>query len=378
MPRSRFDVCFAMTGDARRNSRALRQLRVFEKMGLSVCVLASGSPPTPGALPAGSELRVLDLPSGGGPPFFWKHHRSVLRAARAVPARVYHASDLFVLPALARVARRADARLAYDARELYPHVFGTVGKPWASWTWARLERRFARRADAVFTVNDSIADWMVRRYGIDRPVVLFNVPDAASVPVTDALREKTGIAPGVPIVLYQGALFPHRGLPVLVAAMADVPGAALVLMGDGPLRPALQAQIDTLGIADRAFSLDPVPPADLLGVTASADIGAVTLDDACLSYHYALPNKLFEYLMARLPVVATDLPELRAVVETHGVGLLTPPGDVTALAQALRRLVADADLRATLAARTPHVFETYDPAATSDRFRDAYTMLLAD
>ncbi len=347
-------------------------------MGLRTCVLGYG-PPEPGeALPDGATLCVIDRPAGGGPPFFWRNHRAMLQAARRVRARVYHASDLFVLPALYAAARQHHGRLAYDARELYPHVFGTVGKPWASWVWARLEGFFAPRAHVVFTVNDSIADAMARRYAITRPTVLFNVPDAAPVPVTDVLREQTGVLPGVPIVLYQGALFPHRGLPVLVDAMAQVPGAALVLMGEGPLRGALETQIKAGGLAGRAFVLDPVPPDGLLAVTASADVGAVTLDDACLSYRFALPNKLFEYLMARLPVAATDLPELRRVVEGHGVGLLSPPGDVAALSDTLTRLTSDSALRAACAARIPRVFETYDPSEASARLTLAYTSLLAD
>ncbi len=372
-----FDVCYALTGDARRNSRTLRQLRVFAAMGLRVCVLAYGPPEAVGgALPGGAALRLLPRPAGGGPRFFWRNHRAMRRAARETSARVYHASDLFVLPALADAARQQGARLAYDARELYPHVFGTVGKPWASFFWRRLEGRYARRADAVFTVNVSIADWMARAYGIAPPTVLFNVPDALEVAPSDTLRRLTGLAPHVPLVLYQGALFPHRGLPVLVEAMGQIPHAALVLMGEGPLRPALEKQIAARGMAARAFVLDAVPPDVLLGVTAGADVGVLPLDDVCLSYHYALPNKLFEYLRAGLPVAATDLPEIRRVVAGAGVGLLSPPGDAHALARNLETLLADAPLRAAMAARIPRVFETYAPSGASEGLSTAYRRLL--
>ena len=344
-------------------------------MGLRTCVLSYG-PLGNEALPEGATLRLLERPAGGGPRFFLRNHRVMMEAARETPARIYHASDLFVLPALARAARWPSGRLAYDARELYPHVFGTVGKPWASWFWKRVEGRYARRADAVLTVNDTIADWMARHYGIDRPTVLYNVPERCSVPVSDALRERTGLASDIPIVLYQGALFPYRGLPTLVDAMREVPDAALVLMGEGPLREALASQIASLGLSSRAFVLDPVPPDALLGVTASADVGVLPLDDVCLSYRYALPNKLFEYLTAGLPVAATDLPEIRRVVAGHDVGLLSPPGDAPALAQSLRTLLADPGLRLAMAARMPLVFETYSPSEASDRLRLAYELLL--
>ncbi len=352
-------------------------------MGLRVCVVASHAGRDRDAvrlepMPAAVAERSVALPPGRGPLFFWRLHRSVAQAVRHVDARVYHASDLFVLPALAAAARSRQRRLAYDARELYPHSFGTVGKPWASWTWRQVEGHYARRADQVFTVNASIARWMAASYGIMEPTILHNVPDAPPpLGNSDVLRRRTGLADGVPIALYQGALLPHRGLPTLVDAVARVDELALVLMGSGPLRLTLERQIDRLGLAGRAFLIDPVPPGALLETTASATIGVVTLDDACLSYRYALPNKLFEYLQAGLPVVASDLPELRAVVAPHQVGLLTPPGDAAAIAHALSRLARDAALRARLAANAPSVFETYAPSAAFDRLCSAYTSLLS-
>src|SRR5690625_571949 len=90
---------------------------------------------------------------------------------RGVRARLYHASDLFVLPALASAAEVHLGRLTFDSRELYPHVGATRGKPWASWFWGMIERRYIRRADRVFTVNDSIADRLAETYRIDRPVL---------------------------------------------------------------------------------------------------------------------------------------------------------------------------------------------------------------
>jgi glycosyltransferase involved in cell wall biosynthesis len=370
-----YDVCFAMTGDPRRNSRALRQLRVWESMGARVCVVAAGEDAA--ALPGKVDVVSVPQPRGGGPKFFLRNHLLMLRALRGIAASVYHASDLFVLPAAAHATRQRGARLGYDARELYPHVFGTVGKPWATAFWTALEGRYVRRADHVFTVNDSIAERMARRYSIARPTVVHNLPDAASPPTpTDALRDRTGIAPGVPIALYHGALFPHRGLLPLLDASGHVPGLAVVLMGDGPLRPDLARRTQAPDLAGRAFVVDPVAPDDLLGIAASADIGAVTLDDACLSYRLALPNKLFEYLRAGLPVVASDLPELRAVVAGHDVGLLTPPGDAAAIADALARLVSNGDLRARLARNAPRVFETYRPRDAFERFGSAYHALL--
>ncbi len=368
---------FALVGDVRASSRALRQLRALAELGVEVEVLTFGPPPVPGEIAEGVRLHVLDRPSGRGPLFFWQAHRLFLGESLLAPsASVYHASDLYVLPALAAAARRHRARLVLDARELYPHVDATAGKPWARWTWTAIERRWLGRADAVLTVNDSIADRMAATYGIERPVVTHNVPERQTVPRTDALREVLGIPADQRIVLYQGLVRDGRGLMRLIAAMRDVPGAALVIIGDGPTKHLLVDQA-ARARPGRAHFLPHTPPGDLLRLTASADLGVHVPEPLTLSIRLALPNKLFEYLMAGLPVVVTDIPEMRRVVEGFDVGLVVDPYDRDGLAAALRRALSDAEARRRWQANAPRVFETFAPEQSKARFQQVYRDLLS-
>ncbi|WP_243664052.1 glycosyltransferase, partial [Rhodothermus marinus] len=106
-------------------------------------------------------------------------------------ARVYHASDLYVLPALAAAARRHGGRLVFDARERYPYVAGTAGRPFRQHFWKLVERRYIHRADLVLTVSDGIADHLVRDYGIAPPLVLYNAPEApAAADPSASLRRR--------------------------------------------------------------------------------------------------------------------------------------------------------------------------------------------
>ncbi len=366
---------FAIVGDVRTSSRALRQLRALAELGCRVDVLTFGPEPGPDAIADGVRLHALRRPSGHGPLFFWQAHRLFLRAALARPAAVYHASDLYVLPALAAAARRHRSKLVLDARELYPHVDATAGKPWARWVWTALERGYLPRTDAVLTVNDSIADRMAATYGIARPIVTHNVPERQEVARTDALRERLGIPASQQIVLYQGLIRAGRGLERLVDAMQDVPGTALVIIGDGPAKLTLQRHAaEALG--DRAHFLPHIPPDELLRLTASADLGVHVPEPITLSIHLALPNKLFEYLMAGLPVVVADIPEMRRVVEEFDVGLVVDPYDRDALAAALRRALSDEAARARWQANAPSVFQTFRPERDKERFHEVYRRLL--
>ncbi len=370
------DVVFALTGDVRRNSRALKQLRALAALGATVEVLTFGPPATDPWLEPGLRLHVLTRPPGSGPRFFAQVHRLFEAVTLTLKAHVYHASDLYTLPAMHAGARQHGSRLVYDARELYPHVAATAGRPWVRWTWRIVEGRHIRHADAVFTVSDSIAERLAQTYGIPPPAVLHNVPPYQRTTSTGYLREQTGIPPDTVVLLHQGQIQQRRGCALLVDAMRDVQGAALVFLGGGPLKPQLQQHVKEAGLNDRIHFLDPVPPDDLLPITASADIGITLLEDTSLNHRFALPNKLFEYLMAGLPVLASDLPEIRGVVHDFDVGLVVDPANRTALVHALQRMTDDKDARARWASQTPRVFETFNWEKASQRFKDVYQALL--
>lgn len=369
------DVLFALVGDVRRNSRALKQLRALTALGATVEALTLGPPATDPWLEDGVRLRVLPTPPGAGPRFFWRMHRQVQAIARTVPACVYHASDLYTLPALRAAARRHDGDLIYDARELYPHVTATAGRPWVTAFWRLLEGHYVRRADAVFTVSRSIAEHMAAAYGIDPPAVLYNAPPRQPVAPSDALRRLAAVPDDHVLLLHQGQIRPDRGCTLLVNAMRHVRRATLVFLGDGPLRTGLEAQAAAEHLPVRF--VDPVSPDELLRVTASADVGITLLEDTCLNHRFALPNKLFEYLMAGLPVLGSDLPEVRRVIVAHDVGCVVNPADPQALIHTLRQMVDDAEARHRWAARAPQAVETFSWETTSKRFIQVYQSLLS-
>ena len=203
----------------------------------------------------------------------------------------------------------------------------------------------------------------------------FCAPERQAVPRTDALRERLGIPAEQRIVLYQGLVRAARGLERLIDAMQDVPGATLVVIGDGPAKAALQQQA-AAQLGRRARFLPHTPPDELLRLTASADLGVHVPEPVTESIRLALPNKLFEYLMAGLPVVVADIPEMRRVVERFDVGLVVDPYDRDGLAAALRRALSDETARARWRANAPAVFETFRPEQDKERLQAVYRRLL--
>lgn len=273
------------------------------------------------------------------------------RRARAFRPLAYHCHDLDTLPAGILAARRAPAPILYDSHELYAHL--NVPHP------TRLRRRFVemverralRRVTSVVTVNESIARHLAERYGIERPVVVMNAPPAGGPSgdgeIPDPFRREALKA------LYLGGVTRGRGIEEAIEALRHLPEAILILMGpeQPPFGEEFRDRAARTGVADRVFFVPPVPHELVTAVAAHATVGLVTIANVCLSYYYSLPNKLFECLHAGLPVVTSDFPELRRIVDTYRVGRTCDPSDPRAIAAAIRDLVADPEAYAHLRER---------------------------
>jgi glycosyltransferase involved in cell wall biosynthesis len=220
-----------------------------------------------------------------------------------------------------------------------------------------VERRCIGQADAVMTVSGGIARLLAERYGIPEPEVLMNVPHAPAAAAGEPvdLRGELGLG-GTRIVLYLGGIQQLRGLDVMIRAIAERDDLALVMMGPGSdaYKRELEGLAAGAGVAGRIRFLPPVPPAEIRRYALGADVGVVMHQgDRYLSYRYALPNKLFDYLHAGLPVVVSDLPELGGVVTANRVGATCDPTSPASIAAAIDRVAGDPELRANVDRAAP-------------------------
>jgi glycosyltransferase involved in cell wall biosynthesis len=214
--------------------------------------------------------------------------------------------------------------------------------------WA-IERVVAPRADAVITVSDGIAERLQREYALSsRPVVLRNVPDIQTADGhTAGLRDRLGIG-DAPLILHQGSLAPRRGCEMLAHALAHIPDAHLLFLGDawpGYAR-VVRDVVRVAGVQDRVHFVPSVPIGQLLRHTREADVGVSLLSDDCENHRLALPNKVFEYIAAGIPVVTSDLPELRRLVQGHDVGWTVNGTGAVRLAETLSVALSERGERA--------------------------------
>jgi glycosyltransferase involved in cell wall biosynthesis len=322
---------------------------------------------TGGALrPAGHVVRELRG--------LYRLARLVLRTLRLVRGgrtwggvAVVHANDFDTLPAGYLIARESRARLVYDAHELYSEFDPDPPRLYRAVAFA-LERALARRADSVVTVSEAIADELERRLGLPRrPLVVLNAP-ARDERDLDAEPE-----PGPLRAIYQGAFGTGRPLEDLLAAVRDAPGVSLTLRVPRAEPAALRAAVAADGLDGRVDVADPVPPDGVVDGLRGFDVGVVFDRPATLNGALGAPNKLFEYLMAGLAVVAPRLPGLEPIVEGEGVGVTYEPGRPELLAAALARLASDRELLAELRSRARSVaLGRYNAEAQAARLAEAW------
>lgn len=284
---------------------------------------------------------------------------------------VVHANDVNTLIPGWLAARLAGARLVYDAHEISADREGYAGRVWL----VRLvEKRFGSGARGRVTTTKTRADWFLSNYGYPHMGVVQNRPDFSDV-TSDRIREQLGVTADEVVFLYQGGLQPGRGLHNLVAAIRQVPSARLVFVGDGRQRQSLQEAAADL--SDRVHFVGQVPLDELPYWTASADVGMQTLRNTCLNHYSTDSNKLFEYVMGGLPVIASDFPEIRQVVERYGVGELVDPDSVAAIEAAMRRLAEDGALRERLAANAVAARRSLDWQSQVPAFLEVYQQAMA-
>lgn len=262
------------------------------------------------------------------------------------PADLYHAFGILTIGValdLAADARRRghQGRVVYDVIDVILESNNVARLPRpvvAAYRWQ--ERRWARRADAIVTVNEPLAAHLAHRWPFrERPTVLMNCqprwtpPD----PRPDLIRSAAGLPASRRIVLFLGRLGRERGLDEAADAVLAVDDTALVVLGFGPWADRLRERDRDPRFAGRHVTLPAVHPLDVPQWTASADVSIVAVPANSLNQRLSTPNKFWESLTAGTPiVVGRDLEVMRAIVESERVGGIADPADPDDLARAFR------------------------------------------
>jgi len=251
---------------------------------------------------------------------------------------ILHCNDLdaLVIGTIIKVIFNKDIKIVYDAHEYETETNGLNGIQ--KYIVKRLEKKLIKYADRMITVSDSIAKEYVGLYNIEKPALVLNTPPYKEIKKKNIFREEFSICENSTIFLYQGGFSKGRGIEILLEVFKTMSDekSVIVFMGYGPLQSLIEENSKEFS---NIYYHEVVKPDVLLEYTSSANFGISMIEDTCLSYRYCLPNKIFEYLMAEIPVIVSDLYEMKKIVNKNKIGIVAKENSIDGLRDAINEAV---------------------------------------
>ena len=230
--------------------------------------------------------------------------------------------------------------LIYDSHEYFTEVPELVSRPKVQRVWKRIEEYVVPKLPEMITVCQSIAELFHEKYGI-KVHVIRNIPMRKMLPAP-ASREEVGLDPNKHILVLQGSgINIHRGSEELVDAMAYLNDCQLVIIGGGDVLPILKAKVAANNWDDRVKFFPRMPYQKMMAITQLAELGFTLDKDTNLNYRFSLPNKLFDYIQAGVPIVASHLTEIERIITHYNIGTFIENHDPKTIALTIQNTLND-------------------------------------
>jgi glycosyltransferase involved in cell wall biosynthesis len=233
--------------------------------------------------------------------------------------------------------------LIYDSHEYFTETPELVHRKSVQKVWKMIEAFVLNRLDKMITVNESIADLFRQKYGIIVRSVR-NIPSGKSS-IQIKTKEEAGLPADKSILILQGSgINIDRGAEELVMAMEHLPEMILLIIGNGDAMPIIRQIIERKQLSDRILLLPRMNYSEMMSYTRLADLGFTLDKDTNLNYRFSLPNKLFDYIHAGVPVIATPLPEIKKIIDTYEIGAFAESLEPKVLADQIRFILNQTEL----------------------------------
>ena len=329
-------IIVSVTNDLIADNRVHKVCTSLVKLGFEVLLVGRK---LPASLPVAERIyatKRLRLLFKKGPLFYTCFNFRLFLFLLFAKFDVVLSNDLDTLPANFLASKLRNKPLVYDSHEYFTEVPELVNRPKVQKIWEWLEKRMLPNLKNAYTVCDSIAKAYQKKYGTPFKVVR-NVPFAKQLNSPSLLKNDTEDK----VVLYQGAVNVHRGLEQAILAMKHLEKTRFIITGDGDIKPLLEKLVQQKKLGDKVEFLGRLPINELYKITPTADLGLSIEEDVGLNYRYALPNKLFDYIQAEVPVLVTSLPEMSAVVNHYEIGGITESLEPEKLAEKMKAALFD-------------------------------------
>jgi glycosyltransferase involved in cell wall biosynthesis len=286
------------------------------------------------------------------------------------------ANDLDTLLPNFLISKLKRIPLVFDSHEYFTGVPEIQNRPFVKWVWTTIEKLIFPRLKFIMSVSDSMSMQYESQYGI-RPVTIRNCA-RSSEEIKGYTKKELGISDAHMLLILQGGgINIDRGGEELIEALNGIEKVSLIIVGSGDVLPVLKEKVKSLCLSDRVRFIPKQSWDELIKYTKSADIGLSLDKDTNLNYKFSLPNKLFDYISAGLPVITSDLPEVRKIVEEAGCGIILKKVTPEEISKAIIKLQDDRMLLNTLKQNAVMASEKLTWENESKKVIDFYSKILS-
>ena len=337
-------VILSVTNDIFNDQRVDKVCHTLLDCGFEVCVVGRKLKNSRPVDDRDYQCRRFRLLFNKGPFFYAEFNLRLFFYLLFVRCDILTANDLDTLLPNLLVSKIRRKKLVYDSHEYFCGILEVIERPRVQKCWHAIERFCFPKLQNITTVSQSIADQYKKEYGKEVRVVR-NIPRAATFPITET-RASLGLPEDRPIAITQGmGLHRDRGIEETIEAMRLVNGLLFLIVGNGAVIPKAKERVKELQMEDKVWFVPSVSPQLLFNYTSLADIGVSLDKDASPNHHFSLPNKVFEYIKAGTPMLSTDLPERKRIIEHYDVGVIVHDLSPANISEKLQLMANDKNAR---------------------------------
>ena len=338
-------VIVSVINDLVTDQRVNKSCITLQKLGYEVLLVGRKQRKSPPMDQRSYDTKRMKLLFEKGPFFYAEYNIRLFFFLLFHKANLLLSNDLDTALPNYFISKLKCIKMIYDSHEYFTETPELVDRPRVQRVWKRIEGFVVPRLPEMITVCESIAELFHEKYGVKCHVVR-NIPARAALP-PKGNKKALNLPEDKHLLVLQGSgINIQRGAEELVEAMQYLDDCYLMVIGGGDVLPILKQMVADLHIEDRVRFMPRMPYANMMAYTQLAELGFILDKDTNLNYRFCLPNKLFDFIQAGVPIVASRLVEVGKIIEKYQIGLFIPDHDPKSIAATIKEGLSDTSRRA--------------------------------